>query len=340
MVRICQGSNICLDVNNPTVLHLPDGDINLRDFMSTRLPWTSMMGDVKPLNLVTDIGFGRNMPSPDYAIVTVWYPGIGSTFDLRVYVRFQDISNSYYARYYYDTSTGTKYLQINKVVAGTVTTLASTSITYSDPFLVLFEAEGSTLNLYTSTDFSTFNLLLTATDTSITSPGMAVVKHLGAGTRGLIGVWFKTDLPMSPRLEPKSFYLVKVTGKGTDEDPYRPNITPVVSKPKTVVLNKYVYNLINKISTLSDNDKNYLLKALGVIQDVSEDLSELAYTSVMPVDESGDLFSDEAVVGIIDINEDYRSKVLSNAKPISFAESEEKMRKYLERQRKSNRSKK
>ena len=341
MVKICLGQNTCLDVNDPTTISYADGVVNLKDFTSTRLPWQSLMGDVIPVSLGGGIGYARKMNVPDYAVTTIWFPGTTTAYNVqRLYVRFQDLNNNYYAMYYYNTTTSTKNLEIVKTVAGTTTVLASTAVTYTAPFFVMIEAEGSTLNLYAGYPLDSLTLLLTATDTSITTPGYAVARHLGAGSNGLIGIWFRTDPPSSPVPKPKQYYLVPVTGKGTEDDPYRPKLTPVLSRPKTRVVDQYAYKILSSIQSLSDNDKNLLMKALGIVADEAEDLSQLSYTAVMPVDVSGELFDENAVVGVLRINQEYEDKVFGKATKITAKEAEEIIKKYKKRQRRKGKAKK
>ncbi len=235
-MKICKGPSTCLEIDDSLINALfSDGKVYLKNLYTDRVeqgvPWWDTV--CEPLNSASSsIIILRKMTVPDYALLTIFNGAATTTIQSQV--RRQDPSNFYYLRYY--VSAGTKYLEIGKNVAGTFTSLASETITYAGPFYVNFEVEGSTLTLYEGTDLSSLTATLTATDTTFTSPGSAGVMEDGLGVNGLMGIWFKTLAPSSPRPKPVMYLEVELVGSGKPDDPIRPGLRHLPVFVKNVVL--------------------------------------------------------------------------------------------------------
>jgi len=133
-----------------------------------------------------------------------------------------------------DSGKSTEDFFMYKVVSGTQTTLASESIDIGTNHIYLckLSISGSTIKGYRD-DMTTEKI--SATDTDLTS--------------GYFGFRFKSDYhalsgldtflraPSSPLPKPLAVIEVEVTGKGTEEDPIRPQLPQDLRDPKELGLN-------------------------------------------------------------------------------------------------------
>ena len=147
--------------------------------------------------------------------------------------RFVDGDNSYIQTQYTGESTADH--NISKRVSGTNTTLATESVDLNswEAYLYKFAISGSTLSSYRN-DMSTAKI--TTTDTDLTS-GSFGYRWNGNQIAGPLELTVKLVAPSSPLPKPLAVVEVPVIGKGTEEDPIRPQLPQDLRDPKELGLN-------------------------------------------------------------------------------------------------------
>ena len=161
---------------------------------------------------------------------------IKTTVSAELYYSFSRVvdGNNFYWNAIY-TGASTADFSIGKTISGSHTSLATENVDLSNKrsYLVMFSVSGSTLKAYRS-DMTTAKI--SATDTDL-SEG-----YFGAGWRGgyrafvdIVGG--KLVAPSSPLQKPLVVIEVPITGKGTEEDPIRPQLPQDLRDPKELGLN-------------------------------------------------------------------------------------------------------
>jgi len=147
--------------------------------------------------------------------------------------RFVDGDNSYVQSHYSGASTADH--AIAKRIGGTNTTLATESVDLDAwaAYLYKFAISGSTLSGYRD-DMSTAKI--TATDTDLTS-GLFGYRWNGNQIAGPLELSVKLVSPSSPLQKPLAIIEVEIAGKGTEEDPIRPQLPQDLRDPKELGLN-------------------------------------------------------------------------------------------------------
>jgi len=149
--------------------------------------------------------------------------------------RFVDTNNYYVLDF--DTPYSTGDFAIHKFVGGTCTTLAREAVDLSNvhAYLLKFRIVGSTLEAYRDG-----SLRLSATDTAITSGGIAFLRH--EVNLAWSSIFIRTE-SREPAPQPKvlGYYEVPITGKGTmsPEDPIRPRLPELIEYVDKIELEGY-----------------------------------------------------------------------------------------------------
>jgi len=161
---------------------------------------------------------------------------IKTTVSAELYYSFSRVvdGNNFYWNAIY-TGASTADFSIGKTISGSHTSLATENVDLSNKrsYLVMFSVSGSTLKAYRS-DMTTAKI--SATDTDL-SEG-----YFGAGWRGEYRAFVdivggKLVAPSSPLQKPLVVIEVPITGKGTEEDPIRPQLPQDLRDPKELGLN-------------------------------------------------------------------------------------------------------
>jgi len=143
------------------------------------------------------------------------------------YGRYNGSDDSYYHQHAPTLSTADH--RLIKLVGGSESVLASESVDLNDAYGYLYKLSisGSTLKGYRS-DMTTEKI--SATDTSFASGkwGVGTTYNTRYGSTGSFGA--KLLAPSSPLTKPKGIVECEITGSGTSEDPFRPNLKQELSK--------------------------------------------------------------------------------------------------------------
>ena len=143
------------------------------------------------------------------------------------YGRYND-SDNYYSHQHAPTLSTADH-RLLKYEGGSCSVLASESVDLNSEhgYLYKFSISGSTLKGYRS-DMTTEKV--SATDTSFASGkwGVGTSYYTFGGGTGSFGA--KLLAPSSPLTKPKIIVECEITGSGTSEDPFRPNLKQELSK--------------------------------------------------------------------------------------------------------------
>jgi len=178
------------------------------------------------------IGYGGGVVTADsFTDKAVQYIAVATLS--KAIARFVDGDNNYAQSHFTDESTADHKIILRS--GGTNTTLATESVDLDSyvAYLYKFTVSGSTLSGYRD-DMSTAKI--TVTDTTISS-GYFGYRWNGNQIAGPLELTVKLVAPSSPLPKPLAVVEVPVTGKGTDEDPIRPQLPQDLKDPKELGLN-------------------------------------------------------------------------------------------------------
>jgi len=149
------------------------------------------------------------------------------------FVRYSDSDNFY--ELVNRTGASTADFCIEKVVGGTSTTLATESVDLSSTtYLEMFSVSGSTLKAFRS-DMTTPKL--TATDTDLTSGYVGFTLAYSNNDSNGNPALHELKAPATQLPKPLAIIECEITGKGTEEDPIRPQLPQDLRDPKELGLN-------------------------------------------------------------------------------------------------------
>jgi len=134
-----------------------------------------------------------------------------------------------------DTTKSTADSYLRKRVAGSSTVLASESVDLSAGTVYRYKyvVSGSSLSVYRN-DFSSAKI--SATDTDLASGRISSGRGSGSyQDTTVLGIYIQA--PSSPLPKPLAVVEVPITGKGTEEDPIRPQLPQDLRDPKELGLN-------------------------------------------------------------------------------------------------------
>jgi hypothetical protein len=205
--------------------------------------------------------------------------------------RLSDLSNYY--RLYIDYSQTTADFRLEKVVAGTVTTLAyeAADLGLNYNYTIKLECASNILYGY-RTDMTTpkFN----PADTSFASGYFGAGNLYSANASYSLPLLFECKLgsALQPGPEATHYFEVPVIGSGTNEDPFRPQMPEEIRFTSEEAKRKYDFL---KTAGFTDNEINTLLP--GLIQKVN--LLALSVSSLIKTGKDGKPAEYTAIVRIM-----------------------------------------
>jgi hypothetical protein len=222
--------------------------------------WGAVRGGTVGARLVTNDSF------TDKAVRAIAL--IGSDLGHLCIGRWSAIGTHYHN--FINTTATTADHKIQKIVAGTITVLATEAVDLSSkqPYTVMFSVSGSTLKSFRSdavSDILPITPQLTATDTALTSGRFGIGNRADVSHDGTI-VFGRLLAPVSPGSEASAVIEASVTGSGSLDDPYRPalaqeliEIDPAdVSIPDFLRLEKRRYDML-RAKGFTDDEIRLLL---------------------------------------------------------------------------------
>jgi len=164
--------------------------------------------------------------------------------DVYIVGRYVDKNNFYFSRIF--TANNTADHEISKFVAGTYIVLVREAVDLAQGHWIKFSLSSATLKSYR--DWAA-TAQISVTDTSFSSGNFGItINRINASTTQQFP-HFPAYLRAagSPSPKPIGYYHVPITGKGTPDDPYRPDLPAVLEVPTSTELDGYPENLRNAI---------------------------------------------------------------------------------------------